>query len=235
MKNHPQLSLSENKDYTYALEEILHYCYTMEMDGAERAALTLILLGTAFHIVDYTDYLDFTKDLQSDPDKNRLMRLSNFSDYLKDYADKRLALQEDDSDPYLNKTLMKYQATRTTVKVLEGRGINPEYRGKLSVDDMVSLIGELQENMIIQGLERLSLARAFVDAAFAYAHLAGPEIYQELCLHIQSEMLLDDGKTDMIDIQKLKEERKNPDKNISDKGLYTILAEYSAGHSTTIH
>lgn len=226
-------SLNSNKDYEYAFPEILHYCYTMEMDGAQRAALSLVLGVMAWDCMNYVDYADFTRSVESDPEAERLTRMANFGDYMADQAQKRLALLEE-HDPYLESRIGRYHSTRTTVRVLEGRGINPERSGQVKMDEVESLIETLVENLVIQGIQRLPLARALLDAAFVYARLSGREAFGQICHHIMTEGGVDIGAASSA-IRSLSDTHRRIQLNTADPALQDVLGTYGAFGTATIH
>lgn len=225
--------LHSNKDYDYAFEEILHYCYTMEMDGAQRAALSLVLGDMAGKTMDYIDYTDFTRSVESDPETERLTRVANFEDFMTDHAKKRLALLEG-GDPYLEKKIARYHSTRMTVRVLEGRGINPERSGQIKMEEISSLIEALQENLIIQGIARLPMARAMADAAFVYARLSGREAFGQICRHIDMEGGVNLGIAATA-IRSLSDTHRRLQLNTSDPLMQDVLGTYGAFGTATIH
>lgn len=225
--------LHSNKDYDYALPEVLHYCYTMEMDGAQRTALSLVLGQAAGECINYIDYADFTRNLQSDPESERLNRIANFTDFMVDQAEKRLALFEE-GDPYLEKNMARYRSTRATVRVLEGRGIAPERAGMVGIEDIEHLIGTLVETLIIQGIPRLPLARALLDAAFVYARLSGREAYGQICRHIAQEGGVNLGLAEQ-NIRSLSDKHRRLQINAADPLMQDVLGTYGAFGSATIH
>ncbi|MCD8497968.1 MAG: hypothetical protein LRZ85_07785 [Alphaproteobacteria bacterium] len=226
-------ALNSNKDYDYALPEILHYCYTMEMDGAQRAALSLVLGHMASTCMNYVDYENFTRHIDSDPEAERLTRVANFEDYMSEHAQKRLALLEE-HDPYLETRIKRYHSTRMTVRVLEGRGINPERSGLVKMDEVESLIETLVENLVIQGIPRLPLARALADAAFVYARLSGREAFKQICRHIAEEGGVDLGIASSA-ISSLSDTHRRLQLNTSDPAMQDVLGTYGAFGTATVH
>jgi hypothetical protein len=225
--------LNSNKDYDYAYLEVLHYCYTMEMDGAQRAALSLVLGQAAAECMNYVDYEDFTRNIQSDPEAERLTRMANFEDHMVDQAQKRLALLEE-GDPYLERKISRYHSTRTTVRVLEGRGVNPERSGQVKMEEIEPLIEALQESLVIQGVARLPLARALLDAAFVYARLSGREAFGQICRHIVQEGGVNLGIAASA-IHSLSDTHRRLQLNSADPLMQDVLGTYGAFGTATIH
>lgn len=226
-------TLNSNKDYEYAFPEIVHYCYTMELDGAQRAALSLVLGAMASECMNYVDYADYTRDIGIDPEAERLTRMANFSDYMADQAQKRLALLAE-NDPYLESRISRYHSTRTTVRVLEGRGINPERTGLVKMDEVGSLIETLVESLVMQGVQRLPLARALLDTALIYARLSGREAFGQICRHIAEEGGVDLG-TASIAIRSLSDTHRRIQLNAADPALQDMLGTFGAFGTATIH
>lgn len=233
MKTLSWQNLNSNKDYEYAYTEVLHYCYTMEMDGAQRAAISLVLGQAAAACMNYVDYDDFTRAIECDPEAERLTRMANFEDYMTDQAHKRLALSHE-GDPYLEAKMKRYHSTRTTVRVLEGRGINPERAGQVKMAEIESLIETLAEGLVIQGIARLPLARALLDAAFVYARLSGREAFGQICRHIVQEGGIDVDHAATA-IRSLSDTHRRLQLNTADPLMQDVLGTYGAFGTATIH
>ncbi|MCD8563015.1 MAG: hypothetical protein LRY54_02970 [Alphaproteobacteria bacterium] len=233
MKTLSWQDLHSNKDYEYAYTEILHYCYTMEMDGAQRAAIGLILGQQAAACMNYIDYADFTRNIQCDPEAERLTRMANFEDYMRDQAQKRLTLLRE-GDPYLERKMKHYHSTRMTVRVLEGRGINPERAGQVKMEETQALIETLAEGLVIQGIARLPLARALLDAAFVYARLSGREAFGQICRHITQEGGVNLDRA-AVAIRSLSDTHRRLQLNTADPLMQDVLGTYGAFGTATIH
>lgn len=178
--------LTRHKDYQYAIDEILHYSYTMELDGVSRYTLMLCLLEAATHVMGAINHQDYSVDLAQDPQELRDARLDNFAIFAIEFAQKRLALAHE-NDPFLDKRILKYRAVQTSLRLFEGREIPQGLKRSMPYHEACELVTELEEMLVMQGIARHPLARAFIDTAFTYAALHGRSLYLGLCRHMAEQ------------------------------------------------
>lgn len=166
-----------DKDFDYSLNEIFHYSYGIQQDGARPLNIANAMLICAMSIMNYDDPWDVKNDFAEDGQRSKFLRFHNFLDYLSEHTQKRSALIEE-GDRYLETKMVVYKKYAGMTSMFEqGRRAAEE----VDAEDILELLTELQDELLLQGIPRLSLAKAFVDTAFVYAHIDEKGIYKTFC------------------------------------------------------
>lgn len=181
-----------DRDFSYALAEVFHYIYLVELEGAEALALASALVERAQEIAACDDPDEIRKGRALDFNgTNRLMELT---EYLLDFTDRRLNLLRS-RDAYMDGHEREFQRIKNTVHMMYNLSEDPE-EDALEEDVLLQLIGELEEELLSQGIDRLTMARAFVDCAFVYAKNLPVETFIGFCTDLKyslGEDTEDDG------------------------------------------
>lgn len=178
--------ISSDKEQSHAYSEIVNFCHGFEIKQSERLDLAHVLMAMAVSAMDYTDPKDFSRDLAEDPDRARQIRLGNFMDYTFEFAGKRLALVQSE-DAYLKKKMDEYLLSRKDMRVLQCFAGTNELASADMEHFMVSFDG-LKDDLLMQGVPRLSLSKAFLDASFVFAKMTPVDEYINFCNYISESL-----------------------------------------------
>lgn len=186
MKTLSWADISEDNDQNYAYSEILNFCHSFEIKAAERLDLAHVMMAVAVENMDYQDPMDFKRNLDDDPERARKIRLANFMDFTFEFAGKRLALIQSD-DRYLNKKMDQYLISRKDMRVLQSfAGTNNLENADM--EKFMNAFGEMKNSLLMQGIPRQSLSKAFVDAAFVFAKMSPLDEYITFCDYISAAL-----------------------------------------------
>ncbi|MFP4313851.1 MAG: hypothetical protein ACLFR0_05945 [Alphaproteobacteria bacterium] len=186
MKTLSWSDISEDTDQNYAYSEIINFSHNFEIKAAQRLDLAHLLMAIAVQTMDYEDPWDFKRDLNSDPERARKIRLANFMDFTFEFAGKRLALVQYD-DRYLQKKTDQYLLSRKDMRVLQSfAGTNSLEQADL--EQMLKALEDMKDSLLMQGVDRLSLSKAFVDASFVFAKMCPLDEYIAYCDYISAAL-----------------------------------------------
>lgn len=186
MKTISWADISEDNDQNYAYSEIINFCHEFEIKAAERLDLVHVMMSIAVSTMDYEDPMDFKRSLDDEPDRARKIRLANFMDFTFEFAGKRLALIQYE-DRYLTKKMDQYLSSRKDMRVLQ------KFAGTNDLEDadmekFMNAFEEMKNNLLMQGVPRVSLSKAFVDAAFVFAKMSPLDEYISFCDYISAAL-----------------------------------------------
>lgn len=167
--------LIKNPDYEEAYTRIAAFCRMVVQERCELSYYDVaqVMLAGAFAVADYIDIGDVKRDIEERPEYRKKVRLGNFLDYVAEYAEKRLALIEE-TDSYL---LQKARILDRSEDV----ALNDDM---VDFDDLVDEVDALSYDILGSALERLPVAKAYVDAAFVCASEQGAKSYAEFCEYV---------------------------------------------------
>lgn len=186
MKTLSWADISEDNDQNYAFSEIINFCHSFEIKASERLDLAHVMMSVAISSMDYEDPSDFKRSLDEDPERARKIRLANFMDFTFEFAGKRLALVQHD-DRYLNKKMDQYLISRKDMRVLQ------TFAGTNNLEDadmerFMNAFEDMKNGLLMQGVPRVSLSKAFVDASFVFAKMSPLDEYISFCDYISGAL-----------------------------------------------
>jgi hypothetical protein len=182
MQFNQTFNLADDKDQKRAYQEIVDFCHGFELSTPDYYDLTHVMMAMAIQGMDYDDPRDGLRDIYEDALRARKIRLTNFMDFTFEYAGKRLALAQDE-DRYIEDRMKVYLGTKARerrLSALEGTA----FAQRPDMEEFLSAFEELQENLLMRGISRLSLAKAFLDACFVMARMCPIEEYESFCSYI---------------------------------------------------
>lgn len=230
MTEKPSLfSISDSKDYNYALNETLRYSHMIELEGYTKQDMAQVLLISSIAAMDYEDPWD-VRYLGEDKERPRKIRISNFWDYAEEQAKKRYALK-DEQDRYLEGIIKKYNSTKSTVRMFDNMVQNAG-RPNNDIQKAFKFLSETKEELVIQGVSRRTSARAMLDVAFVFAYQAGKDVYECFCQSIGSVFENEKGNVYIPD-DVFGEAANSNDEQISEVAMQEFLDMEPA--STLIH
>lgn len=177
--------ISEDSDQQYAFNEITSYCHQFELGKSSYFELSHIMLAVAINAMDYDDPWDHKRDLSEDPVRPRKIRLANFMDFTYEFAGKRLALVQE-GDRYLEQKIKKYQ-TGKEMRVLQSFQ-DANTLKKPDIEYFMNAFDDLKDQLLMQGINRTSLSKAFLDAGFVFAKQAPLDDYISFCSYISATL-----------------------------------------------
>lgn len=186
MKTLSWAQISEDTDQNYAYSEIVNFCHSFDIKASERLDLAHVMMAVAISTMDYEDPLDFKRDLSEDPNRARQIRLGNFMDFTFEFAGKRLALVQGE-DRYLQKKTDEYLISRKDMRVLQAfAGTND--LANADMEHFMNAFEDMKDSLLMQGVPRVSLSKAFVDAAFVFAKMSQLDEYISFCDYISGAL-----------------------------------------------
>lgn len=186
MKTLSWADISEDTDQKYAYSEIVSACHSFDIKASQWLDLSHLMMSIAVSSMDYEDPRDFRCDLSDDPERARKIRLANFMDFTFEFAGKRLALIQGD-DRYINKISDQYLVSRKDMRVLQCFAGTNDLE-KADMEQLLLMFEDMKDNLLMQGVARLSLAKAFVDAAFVFAKMSPLDEYIAFCDYISAAL-----------------------------------------------
>jgi len=178
--------ISEDTDQKYAFNEITNYCHQFELSKSSFFELSHVMLAVAINAMDYDDPWDHKRDLSEDPMRPRKIRLANFMDFTYEFAGKRLALVQE-GDRYLEQKIKNYQTAKKQMRVLQSfQDVNT--LKKADVEHFMNALDDLKDQLLMQGVNRASLSKAFLDAGFVFAKQAPLDDYISFCTYISATL-----------------------------------------------
>jgi hypothetical protein len=176
-------AVAADKDFEYALSEIFHYSYTVELDGASAATMAYALMVLAHEVIDYDDPWDKARDfkceLTGSQTNERSRRIAVMQEWLSSFADKRYQLRHN-RDDVLSRRMAEYSRIKNTIRMLES--VSEASHGEdIDQGEVEDLLHTLKDDLLLTGVPRMTLARAFAEAAFLYAQMAGSGFYSLFC------------------------------------------------------
>lgn len=172
-------AVAADKDFEYALGEIFHYSYTVELDGASADTMAYALVVLAHEVIDYDDPWDVKRDFTGSGLNQRRNRIKVMQDWLCSFAGKRHELRYG-RDELISRRMAEYIRIKNTIRMLESVS---DYDNKEDIDqgEVEDLLHTLKDDLLLSGVPRMTLARAFAESAFLYAHMAGSGFYSLFC------------------------------------------------------
>jgi hypothetical protein len=178
--------ISEDSDQKYALNEITSYCHQFELAKSSYFELSHVMLAVAINAMDYDDPWDHKRDLSEDPVRPRKIRLANFMDYTYEFAGKRLALVQE-GDRYLEQKIKNYQTGKKEMRVLQSFQ-DAQTLKEPDIEYFMNVFDDLKDQLLMQGVNRASLSKAFLDAGFVFAKQAPLDDYISFCTYISATL-----------------------------------------------
>ena len=189
MTNLSWTDISVDNDYKYAFTEISHYIYSIENDGAQSIHLACALLERAQSVMNYQDPWDGRENgqWQEDKDFTQLNRLMNFMDTIGEFTDKRLALLKE-GDAYMDRKTQDYARAKSSAHIMMNDGLGAHEPDGVDYDVIIELIEALEQDLIVQGIPRMTLAKIFVDCAFVHARKQSVDHFVRFCCDLKSAL-----------------------------------------------
>ncbi|MAE51972.1 MAG: hypothetical protein CMH27_09180 [Micavibrio sp.] len=184
--------ISEDSDQKYAFSEITNYCHQFELQSSSFFDLSHVMLAVAINAMDYEDPWDHRRDLSEDPMRARKIRLANFMDYTYEFAEKRLALVQD-GDRYLDQKTDHYNKSKKQMRVLQTFS-DAAHTKAADIEYFMGAFDGLKDQLLMEGVDRVSLSKAFLDAGFVFAKQAPLDDYISFCNYISSTLNPDAGQ-----------------------------------------
>ena len=178
--------ISEDSDQKYAFNEITNYCHKFELESSSYFDLSHVMLAVAINAMDYDDPWDSKRDLAEDPVRPRKIRLANFMDFTYEFAGKRLALVRE-GDRYLEQKIKHYQTGKKEMRVLQSFQ-DAQTLKEPDIEYLMNTFDELKDQLLMQGINRASLSKAFLDAGFVFAKHAPLDDYISFCSYISATL-----------------------------------------------
>jgi hypothetical protein len=171
--------ISDNSAQKTAFQKIIEFCCTYDFTISDYYDLTHILMATAIKSMDYSDPSDGLSDLGHNPLRTRKVRLLHFMDDTLEFCKKRTALALED-DRYIDPLIEMYVRVKQDDKRLRALHHMP-YLEKPHLDGLMDAYENFMQDLIAQGLPRLSVARAFLDMSFVVARHCPRDEYRHYC------------------------------------------------------
>lgn len=178
--------ISEDSDQKYAFNEITNYCHQFELGKSGYFELSHVMLAVAINAMDYDDPWDHKRDLSEDPLRPRKIRLANFMDFTYEFAGKRLALVRE-GDRYLEQKIKNYQTGKKQMRVLQSFQ-DANTLKEPDIEYFMNAFDDLKDQLLMQGVNRASLSKAFLDAGFVFAKQAPLDDYISFCTYISATL-----------------------------------------------
>jgi hypothetical protein len=178
--------ISEDSDQKYAFNEITNFCHQFELGTASFFDLSHVMLAVAINAMDYDDPWDHKRDLSEDPVRPRKIRLANFMDFTYEFAGKRLALVRE-GDRYLEQKIKHYQTAKKEMRVLQSFQ-DANTLKEPDIESFMNAFDDLKDQLLMQGINRASLSKAFLDAGFVFAKQAPLDDYISFCSYISATL-----------------------------------------------
>ena len=178
--------ISDDSDQKYAFNEITNYCHKFALESASYFELSHVMLAVAINAMDYDDPWDNKRDLAEDPVRPRKIRLANFMDFTYEFAGKRLALVRE-GDRYLEQKIKIYQTGKKEMRVLHSFQDVTTLKDP-DIEHFMNAFDDLKDQLLMQGVNRTSLSKAFLDAGFVFAKQAPLDDYISFCSYISATL-----------------------------------------------
>lgn len=192
MKNLSWTDVAVDRDHNYTSNETFSFMATIEQDGATPVLLACALLERAQSIMDYQDPMEYYRNerketvLETDQEFVQINRLMNFMETISDFTDKRLALL-DTGDEYLQRKVEKYSAIKKRAQIDLGFDFTPESE-ELDYNVVIEYIEGFEQDLIIEGISRLTIAKVFMECAFVFAKTLSKDDFIRFCYDLKVAM-----------------------------------------------
>ena len=196
--------ISEDPNQKFAFHEISAFMSAYAVQPRHRVDMAHLMIAAAMQIMDYKDPSDHFRDLNDDPDRAKKIRLANFMDFAHEFSGKRLALGVTD-DIYLQKRVSRFKAAGQKMRMLEEFSEALSEKQNIDIDNLIHALDDMKDNMLMQGVPRLSLSKAFLDLAFVFASQANGDDYLAFCNYMNSA-LAPEQEDSLFDDEEMPEE-----------------------------
>lgn len=204
--------LSQNADQNDAFAKISAFIKSIKIENFSYAEISQVMLAGAFTVVDYEDPRDALMNFNYKDGRARQIRLSNFMDFASEFTQRRTSQSQDD-DRYMAQALHDFE--RAEDETCKADIIGNDF------EDLVQAVDELSAELLSEGHQRLSLAKAYLDAAFIAAMKDGEHYYNDFAQQVINSL---DPESDKL--QK---------KFAGEKDVVEALGFAISSGSTTIH
>ncbi len=185
MKKLSWAQISGDGEQKRAFQKISGFCHEKIDFSTMQSDLPYLMMALAVHTIDYDDPRDGLRDLSEKDGRARKIRLANFLDFTHEFSAKRLAFVGAD-DQYLESKQKVYRDKNTQTRLIES--FADSSAGKISGDLEAGMaaLDNLKDALLIEGVPRQSVAKAFVDMGFMIAQAHPKEQYVEFCDYVRA-------------------------------------------------
>lgn len=222
--------IAENPDQNHAFQEIVNQAHQFEVAASDYLGLGHLMISMAMNTMDYEDPQDCSRYLEQDAARDRKIRLANFVDYTCDYTERRLVLLRD-GDQYLTRKMEVFAQSRKDMRVLQSFA-EASAAKDADIESFMSAFEMLKDQLLIEGVNRKSLSKAFLDAGFVFARQRPLDEYISFCRHVSVTLDPERAKTRPLapEIVYEKEAETPEDKPLSDMAFLQLEAASASIH-----